>query len=74
MVVLPVQEQNVISVSSNSKVSNLVFNSSINEIHFSLSDLTEPTGYSDVSVPKNLVGNIQPEVFCDGKELTMKPN
>jgi eukaryotic-like serine/threonine-protein kinase len=69
MVVLPVQEQNVISVSSNSKVSNLVFNSSINEIHFTLSDLTEPTGYSDVSVPKNLVGNIQPEVFCDGKEI-----
>jgi len=69
LAVLPVQEQNVISVSSNSKVSNLVFNSSTNELRFNLTELSEPTGYSDVFIPKDIVGNIRAEVFCDGKKV-----
>ena len=44
LAVLPVQEQNVISVTSNSKVSDLSFNSTTNELRFNLTGPSESTG------------------------------
>jgi len=50
-------------------VSSLFFNSSTKVLHFNLADPSEVTGYSDVFIPKNIVGNIQAEVICDGKTV-----
>ena len=68
--VLPVQEQNVISVTSNSKASNLIFNSSTHELRFYITKPSESSGYSDVFIPKNIVKNIEGvDVLLDGKKI-----
>ena len=68
--VLPVQDQNVISVTSNSKVSNLIFNSSTHELCFYITKPSESSGYSDVFIPKTIVKNIEGvDVFLDGKKI-----
>jgi outer membrane protein assembly factor BamB len=70
LAVSPVEEQSVISVASNSKVYNIIYNSSAKELSFNVTEPSESLGYSDVFIPKHIVGNVEStEVFLDGKKV-----
>jgi hypothetical protein len=64
-------EQNVFSVVSNSTVSYLAFNSTSNELGFSVSGPDGTAGFVDVTIAKNLVSNIADlKVYLDGASLS----
>ena len=70
LAITPYGNNNVFSVSSNSTVSSLVFESEHNELRFSVSGESGTTGYADVYIAKTLVqdpSNI--EVIFDEEEL-----
>lgn len=52
------QQQNVFSVSSNSTLSSLAFNSATDSLSFTVSGPQGTTGYSQVCIPQSLVPNI----------------
>jgi hypothetical protein len=60
-------DQYVFSVTSNSTISALVFNSTANELSFSTEGPTGTTGYAKVFIAKELVANISDlKVYVDG--------
>jgi outer membrane protein assembly factor BamB len=64
-------EQNVFSVVSNSTVSTLAFNSTSNELSFTVSGPDGTTGFVDLTVAKDLVDNIaELRVYLDGASLS----
>lgn len=64
------EEDNVFSVSSNSTVSQLVFNSETNELSFAVSGDNGTTGYFDVFIPKTLVEDVSNLKVClDGNQV-----
>ena len=64
------EEENVFSVSSNSTVSQLAFNSTTNELSFTVSGENGTTGYFDVFIPKTLVADISNlNVYLDGNQM-----
>ncbi len=68
--VTPFNNQYVFSVSSNSTVSALTFNSTKNELAFTLSGETGTTGFLDVAVAKNLIADIvKLKVYMDGASV-----
>jgi hypothetical protein len=70
LAVVPFKEQNVFSVTSNSTVSTLVFNSTSRELSFTVTGPIGTTGYVDVYVSKTLIDNIaQVKVYLDGNEI-----
>ncbi len=69
--VLPYQTQSVFSVSSNSTISEFAFNSTSNELSFTVSGPPGTTGYVDVNIPKSLVSDVSSlKVYLDGNQLT----
>jgi hypothetical protein len=72
LAVMPSSDQNaqdVFSVSSNSTVSNLAFNSTSNELSFSVTGPQGTTGYLDAYVAKSLIGDISHlKVYLDGNQ------
>ncbi len=69
--VLPFEEQNVFSVASNSTVSAFAFNSTSNQISFTVSGPSGTTGYVNVYIPKSLINDISNlQVFLDGTPLS----
>jgi hypothetical protein len=52
------QEQNVISVVSNSTITSLFFNSTSNQLFFSTNGTSGTTGYAENYLPKSLVSDI----------------
>jgi hypothetical protein len=61
--------QTVFSVESNSTVTNLAFSSDSDELSFSVAGETGTTGYVDVCIGKNLIGNASAiHAFIDGTE------
>jgi hypothetical protein len=69
--VLPYQEQSVFSVSSNSAISAFAFNSTSQELSFSISGPSGTTGYVDIYIPKSLISDVSNlKVYLDGNQLT----
>ncbi len=68
--VLPYQEQSVFSISSNSTISAFAFNSTSQELSFSVNGTSGTTGYVDVDIPKSLISDVSNlRVFLDAKQL-----
>ncbi|UCG37250.1 MAG: hypothetical protein JSV64_02955 [Candidatus Bathyarchaeota archaeon] len=69
LAVLPFEEQNVFSVTSNSTVSELAFNSTSRELGFTVTGPSGATGYVNVHIARTLVENIADvEVYLDGDQ------
>jgi hypothetical protein len=70
LAVSPSGEQKVFSVSSNSTISALAFNSTSGELVFTVSGPSGTMGYVNLYVPKSLISNASSlKVFLDGKAL-----
>jgi len=70
LAVIPFKEQNVFSVTSNSTVLELAFNSTSRELSFSVTGPTGTTGYVNVYIAKTLTDNIADvKVYLDGNQL-----
>jgi hypothetical protein len=68
--VVPITENNLLSVSSNSIVTSLAFNSTTSELSFAVSGPSETTGYVKVAIAKSLVSNAENiKVYLDGNQL-----
>ncbi len=65
----PYEEQSAFSVTTNSTISELSFNSTSKELSFSVSGDTGTTGYVDVYIPKSLINDITDlKVYLDGNQ------
>ena len=70
MAVAQFAENNVFSVSSNSTVTSLAFNSENHELNFKVSGESGTTGYADVYVAKTIVGDIaNVKVYLDDNQI-----
>jgi len=70
MSVMQYEEINVFSVTSNSTVSSLVFESESRELRFAVSGDAGTTGYADVYIAKSLVQDASSiEVYLDEKKI-----
>lgn len=70
LAVIPFKEQNVFSVTSNSTVSELAFNSTSRELSFTVTGPSGTTGYVNVYIAKSLIDNIADvKVYLDGDQL-----
>ena len=61
LAVLPYQPENtnvVFSVTSNSTITDLAFNSTSKQLTFSVNGTTNTTGYTDIRIPKSLISDI----------------
>jgi parallel beta-helix repeat protein len=68
--VIPFEEQNVFSVTSNSTISELDFESTSRELRFKVSGPSGAKGYVDLYIAKTLIENIQDvEVKLNGEEI-----
>ena len=66
----PYADRNVFSVSANSTVSALAFNSVNNQLSFTVSGPSGTLGFVDIGIAKNLVTNIANlQVYLDGAKL-----
>ena len=66
----PCAEQSVFSVTSNSTISELSFNSAKKEMSFSVSGDEGTTGYVDVYIPKSLISDIEGlKVYLDSSQI-----
>jgi len=70
LAVIPFEEQNVFSVTSNSTVSALAFNSTSRELSFTVTGPSGTPGYVNVYIAKSLIDNIADvKVYLDGDQL-----
>lgn len=68
--VTPFAEQSVFSVTSNSTISELSFNSISRELSFGVSGDSGTTGYVKVYIPKSLINDISSlKVYLDGNQI-----
>ncbi|MCL2642666.1 MAG: hypothetical protein FWD52_04035 [Candidatus Bathyarchaeota archaeon] len=66
---------NVFTLTSNSTISQLVFNSKNSELSFTASGTSGSTGYVSVNIPKTLINDLTNlKVYLDGKELAYSNN
>lgn len=66
-----VEENKVFSVTSNSTVSSLLFDSSTEQLKFTVSGQSGTVGYVQVCIPKTLLPNSGDlQVFLDGQDVT----
>ncbi len=64
------QDQNVFSVTSNSTLSSLAFDSATDELSFSVSGPPGTTGYAQVCIPKSLLSDVSTlQVTLDGATI-----
>jgi hypothetical protein len=67
---MQLSENNLFSVSSNSTVTSLAFNSTTSEFSFNVSGPSETTGYVKITIAKSLVTNAENiKVYLDGTPL-----
>ncbi len=70
LAVIPVADEYVFSVASNSTISALSFNSTSRELTFTVSGLSGTTGYVDAIIAKTLISDITDvKVFIDGEKV-----
>jgi hypothetical protein len=71
LAVSPFGEENLFSVASNSTISEIAFNSSSEELYFTVSGPPETTGYCNVYIPKALISDVSNlKVSLDGKPIS----
>jgi hypothetical protein len=69
--VLPFGEQSVFSVTSNSTISALAFNSTSGELDFTVSGPEDTTGYCDVYIPTSLISDTSDlTLFLNGNPIS----
>jgi hypothetical protein len=69
--VLPFGEQSVFSVTSNSTISALAFNSTSGELDFTVNGPEDTTGYCDVYIPTSLISDISAlTVSLNGNQIS----
>ncbi len=69
-VISPLQEQSVFSVTSNSTITALYFNSTSSQFSFKTSGESKTTGYVEVYIPQSLINNASKlQVYLDGAPL-----
>lgn len=69
LVVTQSAEKNVFSVTSNSTLSSLIFNSQLHELSFTVTGPEDTMGYVDMYIPNSLIGNIADvKAYIDGDE------
>jgi uncharacterized repeat protein (TIGR02543 family) len=69
--ITPFEQQSVFSVTSNSTLSGLSFDSETKDLIFSTNGTSGSTGYVNIVIPKSLVADISSvRVFVDGNQLT----
>jgi len=74
LAVIPVTEEYVFSVASNSTISALSFNSTSRELTFTVSGPSGTRGYVDATIAKTLISEIADvKVFVDGEEVACTP-
>jgi hypothetical protein len=62
--------ETVFTVTSNSTISQLIFNSKTSELSFTASGESGSTGYVSINIPKTLINDLSNlKVYLDGKEL-----
>jgi hypothetical protein len=69
--ILPYEQKSVFSVTSNSTISSFAFNSTSNQISFSVTGLNGTAGYTEITIPKTMLtdaSNLQ--VRLDGTEVS----
>ena len=67
----PYEEESVFSVTSNSTLSGLLFDSANNILSFNVEGPSETTGYVNTIIPKTLISSISNlKVYLDGNELS----
>lgn len=70
LAVIPSTQQNTFSVVSNSTISNLAYNSTSNELSFTVSGSSYTIGYTNVFISKTILSNpTDLAVSLDGKQL-----
>ncbi|MGD6805926.1 MAG: hypothetical protein ACQCN4_03095 [Candidatus Bathyarchaeia archaeon] len=71
LAVMPTDEdENLFSVSSNSTLSQLAFNSETNELSFKVTGDNGTSGYTDVFIPKTLIADISGlKAYLDGQQI-----
>jgi hypothetical protein len=68
--IVPCTDQNVFSITSNSTLSELSFNSDNKELSFSVSGDNGTTGYVNVYIPKSLINDISGlKVYLDNSQI-----
>lgn len=74
-VVTPYQQQNVFSVTSNSTITALYFNSTNNQLSFNTDGPSGTTGYVNIYVPKSLISDTSDlKIYLDGSPITSTAN
>ena len=69
--VTPAPEQNVFSITSNSTITQLAFNSETKELSFNATGPSGTKGYFSINIPKTLINDISGlKVYLDGSEVT----
>jgi hypothetical protein len=67
---LPLSDKSVFSIESNSTVTSLAFNSTTSELSFTVSGVSNTTGYVKATIDKDLLANAQDlRVYLDGSQL-----
>jgi len=68
--IIPFKQESAFSVTSNSPLSALAFNSTSNQISFTVSGPSATTGYVNVEIPKSLIADISKlQLFLDGTKI-----
>jgi phospholipase C len=68
---MPFKQESTFSVTSNSTLSALAFNSTSNQISFTVSGPSATTGYVNIEIPKSLIADISKlQLFLDGTQIS----
>lgn len=69
--VTPYKEESVFSVTSNSTLSGLIFDSETGDLGFSVTGPSGTVGYTDVVIPKSLISDVSNlSVYLDGEKTS----
>jgi len=69
--IAPFKQESTFSVTSNSTLSALAFNSTSNQISFTVSGPSATTGYVNIGIPKSLIADISKlQLFLDGTQIS----
>ena len=69
--IMPFKRENTFSITSNSTLSAFAFNSTSNQVSFTVSGPSATTGYVNIEIPKSLIADISKlQLFLDGTQIS----